>query len=536
MSKLRTVLKVSLVFLLVISTSVGPVAGSHEETGECSKVDEFVYVYSAFYLNDDKCSPEAIEAAAVHEVEEADQTQERLDIYSAGLEQQQTAEEYTTLHDNHIQDTGPIAWNKAEIAVSQAFENGSSEQIARSEARQEIADYYATQQINHIRAWNNNIRSVYRLHNRSVIEGFNDDASQMHEPQRGYVQLMDEDKTDPKIIGDSSDESDENGLWPNGIRTVEYELVNGSTVEILEFKIWGHNSNGFDAGGTRWVSIDDFANGPLVWQHYSGSNSYNNRIELAILGVDVPDSNYATPEDRAAVVDLVAYGQRNQEIKQKNNDLQAETDAFVNQTWESYQNGEINATDVINRNNRMFEFGTADANESIGYYDSVGAWASMGYDTPDLNNTGHIEISYQGESYSGFLFARNAPNSSWRANTTYNASQIAGPVFFQTTEAKIELSGEFVVTAIRDVDGNSVDHINTTEYNYQTSNTSDINQKLDRVLELQQELEDREAAAGGGGGGPPIDVPAPVALGVGGGGVGLIYLITRSGSTAGGLL
>ncbi|TVT78312.1 hypothetical protein FQA18_20420, partial [Haloferax volcanii] len=88
----------------------------------------------------------------------------------------------------------------------------------------------------------------------------------------------------------------------------------------------------------------------------------------------------------------------------------------------------INSSDVISANTAMFEYGTQSGSDSTSLYDSTAALALMGFDVPDMQSSGLMNVTDQSGTanvtYQGLVLARSAPNGSWSANTTYNASAI----------------------------------------------------------------------------------------------------------------
>ncbi|TVT79629.1 hypothetical protein FQA18_20265, partial [Haloferax volcanii] len=123
----------------------------------------------------------------------------------------------------------------------------------------------------------------------------------------------------------------------------------------------------------------------------------------------------------------------------------------------------------------------------------------------------------------------SAPNGSWSANTTYNASAIDGPVFIATaTGEKVDLDGTFTITEITARDGSSVQSQNTTQYVYKTTNTSEFVNMTNELEGLRQEIEEREQSSGGSGGSGGLDSQAlGIALLVG---AAAVLLIQREGN------
>jgi hypothetical protein len=184
--------------------------------------------------------------------------------------------------------------------------------------------------------------------------------------------------------------------------------------------------------------------------------------------------------------------------------LESEVDNYVDATWEDYDTGSINASDVISANTAMFEYGVRSGNESETLYSSTAALAMSGYDTPDLNQTGTMTVSYNGASLTGLLMARQAPNGTWEVGKTYNTIDIDGPVFMLTTDGeKIDFKDnrQFTIESMTAKDGSSLNSTQTRQYSYKTTNTSETLALQESLIELRQEIEDREPNGGGSSGG-----------------------------------
>jgi hypothetical protein len=151
----------------------------------------------------------------------------------------------------------------------------------------------------------------------------------------------------------------------------------------------------------------------------------------------------------------------------------------------------------------MFEYGTVATNNSSTLYDSTAALAMMGFDTPNMTTSGTMDVTYDGGTYTGILLARNAPGGAWETGTTYNSSNINGPVFIATVDGhKVDIpeGSTFTVEQIRDRQGSNVTKVETTKYVYRTANTSELNEMQSRLIDLREEIESREPDGGGGSG------------------------------------
>jgi hypothetical protein len=125
----------------------------------------------------------------------------------------------------------------------------------------------------------------------------------------------------------------------------------------------------------------------------------------------------------------------------------------------------------------------------------------MGLESPNLNKTGTmvVEDNTTGLEYEGILFSETAPNGSWETGKQYNSANIPGPQFVITTEGEeINLNGNFTVKSIKDKDGNSVNTVDTKEYNYVTEDAGELASKTQQSKELIREINSRSVEASGG--------------------------------------
>lgn len=473
------------VLTVVAQPMIAPVLASHNETEDCTVQDALVYGFTFGHINN-HCDVQAQIDAEVHEATTNDDEQTELDLYSAALSQEANTDSYTTTQNNYLQDTETVAWSKAEVAIAEAYEDGKTEEQARIAAREAIKDYYASHQMNLIQTWNNSILAWNQLYERMAQE-----AGLSSGDEIAQLTMFSSNDLSTRI----KDDSGLTNIYDNRTKkhNTNVTLVNDTKASSLKYEMAVRD----DSVPELMRKNATITGGYVDWPSASSDRTY-------AIGFMPTNDDYTFPDDAAVIIEISLYTEYWTEIVNQKNDLINESDAFVNTTYSDYDNNVINASDVISRNTAMFEYGTQTSNESIGFYDSVGAWAAQGYSTPDLNQTGHFEIEYKNKNHTGFLFARTPPNNEWEAGREYNASNISGPVFLARADGtKLDLSGNFTVRELVDKDGESITNVSTTQYNYKTVNSTELNDKLERLLELQEDLETQKSsgtlAAGGGG-------------------------------------
>lgn len=468
-----TVKSIAMVFMIVSSSLLAPVGGaaaqvpaasSGPEAGECSNLDDFVMFLSLGAVNSDTCSRQAYADAAISDMKESDTAQTKVDVYdaAAGLEAGQTA--WNAPMDNYLNDTQSVAWMKVEVAVAEAYESGKSKSQAEIAARQAISNYYAVKQRNLIEQWNVTATQTNVLSRQASMEdgmsGLSDGV-----PEDGFVYL-------DEGSGNGGDSS------YNGLTNTSMTLVNGNSTGVV-----GMSFSNSDAPSQTLTPEN-----PAYVNNWASYNPH--------FGVAAPNSNY----DDLRFFHMDDYQDRWDRIVSLNDQLQSEATNFVDGTWSEYDSGNINSSDVISSNTAMFEYGTRSANESEGLWRSTAALAMGGYDTPDLNNSGMMTVEYRNSDHTGLLMAKNAPNGTWEVNTTYNTSNIDGPVFMTKTDGtKLDFADgeEFTIVGMTAKDGTAVNSTQTTKYRYKTANTTELLEVQNQLLELRQEIEEREPDAGG---------------------------------------
>lgn len=485
--KTEQILTVALCFGIIISGTAIVPTKTASAVHNCDEVDALIMGFSFGFVNKDKCSNNHV-AHAIQELNEIDESQTKVDLHSRGVTQTSESQNFGATYYNYLQDSETVAWSKAEVAIVESFENGDTKATAKSNAKEAISDYYSVKQINLINSWNSTVLGYDQLRNRSEQEGFTD-----------YVRVIDHASSCRDAVYD-------------GTGTYAYSLVNGSSKTQVTVNWHGDNSDcgGASNAGSQSVHFDTsyvigtYSDGS-TWDDYTLNNQNNSYYiysadgtndDMKGMEVQAPNSDY----DRVVMVNFADYVMANEEIKTKNSELQNEADAFVEAIWSDLEGGAIDSSDVLSKNTIMFQYGT-DTQGSASYYDMLGATASMGLESPNINSTGTMAIDYKGGSHEGILFG-NVSSGTWQVGTTYNTTNISGPVLFARTDGTmLDLNGEFTLKSATTKSGDSKDSVDTQTYNYQTSNTTELQETLDRLNSLNAELEARKAAIGSGGGG-----------------------------------
>lgn len=489
--ELTRLLTVLAVVAIVTSSAFAPLGstspvGTAAAVHNCDTEDAAVFAFTFGYVNQDRCTNNHVDHA-VEEVRDAETAQDKIDIYSAATGQAAQSNNYEALHDNYAQDIDARAWTLAETAVAEARENGSSKAEAKVAAREAIRNYIAVKQLNLIESYNTTLYGWEHLRTRSEQEGFQSGSNDYD--NRPFVALDVHDNYAP-----DSPDADVDGSF-TGITAKNVTLANGTTVRTSAVG-WSYSYSG-EGSKSGTIGVNDGAQQVQI-STSTGPTPLTDYEKLIVRG----EPQGPTGEETVVLANFTDYRERYQTLENKENTLTADSDAFVETIWTDLESGNMNTSDILSRTTLMTEYGTSAASNGT-YTDVVGAAASMGLETPELANTSQmtVQVGATNSTYTGMLLARNAPNGSWNNQTTYNASNITGPVWIGTTDGEMQrLTGEFTITGIEDAEGNGRDSVATTRYNYQVSNTSDLQTKYDRFGNVTGRLQEISDAAGAGGG------------------------------------
>lgn len=451
-----SVLLALLVVLSVVTAPVQPAAAQSAKPEDCSALDDFIYFFAMGTVNADDCGRQAAVDDAVQDMKDSDANQSKVDIYSGAVQSRSQEKTFMAPFKNYLGDAESVAWMKVETAVAEAYEDGDTKVQAKAAGIDAIENYYHIKQENLLNQWDTSIVTA---------ETLREQARQEDGISAGFV--------NPNAI-------DSAGIDFQGFVNETITLVDGSkhTVRAPRY------SNGDNSDYMNYVPSN--VGDDLTYKHPKRFT------------VKPPSEDY----NSTVLTEWYPYRDAWDQIKTSEQSLSDEVDAFVDATYADYETGKIDASDVIGTNTAMFEYGARSGNETESLWQSTAALSMMGYDTPNLNQSGMMTLSYDGSTYNGLVMAESAPNGSWQAGQTYDASEISGPVFMLTdTGQKIDIKDPdtFTVDKITAKDGSEIQRTNTTKYVYKTSNTTELLEMQEQLTNLRQEIEDRERSVGGPG-------------------------------------
>ncbi|MFC7077896.1 hypothetical protein [Haloarcula halophila] len=401
-----------------------------------------------------------------------DAQQVKTDIYSSATAVKSSTENYHTTQNNHLQDTATKARILGKQAYIRALNNGSSESVARLEAKDAVQDYYATKQKNIISQWETQV-----IHGKGLASV----AKNESEISDNYAS---------RIAGEWQGSLSHPTPVPVGYgdTTTSITLANGETMSVLALDV--RVSYKTPVSTTEW---DNKTVGPTTtsWVIEPQGDS------VVVKGAEVkrPNSDY----NNLRYIDFDTYANLWSEIESQNTQIQNEMDTLVNNTYDSYQSGDINNSDLYDP--------YVSASRSPG--DDFQTWVAgqlvmSGQGVPDNFSTlGAFNITTEnGNQYTGILTSpENPPSGQFEVNRTYNPDNINGTQYVILSERYETLESNFTIHEIRTVNNQTRQNVTIEKTTYETANVSALKKEIERLQEFRAEQEARENNLDDGAGG-----------------------------------
>jgi len=417
-------------------------------------------------------------------------------VYDQASIQDQNNDQTLTTYGNYLNDTQTIALMEGKNAYIKALENGSAESIARNRAIDAVADYYAVKQKNLIAAWNTT--AIVTNSSRATVENESELANTTVGPKI-------------EVSGPGNDGS----TGYRGIQNKTLTAVNASSMDAVGIKL--HIESTYDIySDSKTVVVGPDTGG--VQQYHTGSNYDGTTVTIDHMRVTPPDSNF----NELRYVTFDNFQQRWSQIESQNDEVQGQLDTFINNTYDSYQQGDINASDLIDP-----YLGAREYDPETSSTWNLRTLSSMGLNGPkNLSTIGLMNITTDGQTVQGVLMTDETPAGGFVVNQTYNATVLNGSQYVAETNGDAQkLSGEFTITSAENTDGEQIADGETIEYrdiNYQTADTQEFQALQQQLDELTAEINARQQTLRNSGGtgwlpqGVNIGQIAPIALIVGG--------------------
>ncbi|WP_435097374.1 hypothetical protein [Halarchaeum sp. P4] len=392
-------------------------------------------------------------------------------IYSTGATNYQQDKNTLTVIENYAHDSKNIAWMKAKTAGVEALNNGSTKIEMKNDMIEAVNDYYSKRVLNQIAQVETSTMTVQRMRHRAA-NASNISTSFVH------------------FYGGNVGASSYTPNW-QGTKNVTYTLPNGSTTTFQTI-YWQAK---FEAsGGNTYYNY--FHIGPSGVVKESRSNG--NAMSGTTTGVKVEPP---TPQYNATIAAKWShFSQSYSALNESRTQILANIDSFVNSTYDSYQAGQINTSDLVDPYMLASEYSSTDGSSRFSY--SAASLAMMGLQTPNLDNTSVMQVRYQNQTYNGLLMMHAEPSGGLLVNTTYNTSTFNGTEHIVTTTGEymtLNDGANFTILSASTANGESLASVSYQSYNAQTADASNLTQQLQMLAELRDDIRERTAAAGSGG-------------------------------------
>lgn len=428
----------------------------------CSFDDSLTFAIGASLgLSDQDC------AFWTPDTEQVDAT----DAYAGGLAINDSVDSYLTTSENFQQDSRSVAWAKAKIKVINALNNNKSEAEALNESQAVVEDYYLRQE-----------KNLYT----------------QHSAQMAHIAYLANQSSGTLWVNKGAD--------PTGIKqnvTGEYtydatSLVNSSVTIENNTGIIFYDSYPGDNQLTVSLRPSQVVNPTL--EQYS-STSY-------LIGVNDTDAS------SRGILWGSRYHVRSDAIADQNNQVQSNLETYVNETYQAYEAGEINATDLASSDPTTIATQASTDYDSTGYYGLASAQlAAMGLSGNEtVSHVVNTTENGSARQITGTLFYTGEDSQAFDTGTEYDPATLNGSVYMSVasiedgTGTELNQSGGFyhvtenftISSATNTQTGEAVNTTTMETRDYSTTNASLLAEEIDRLKEQRAFYEKQQSAAGGG--------------------------------------
>jgi len=277
------------------------------------------------------------------------------------------------------------------------------------------------------------------------------------------------------------------------IQDHNYSLLNGTEITAKSL----HLNITRSAHDADWINITDPSN--LTQPQSTGDPNIPEDTVHNITVIGPPNYRNFT------YINGTSLKSRFDKIYSERSHVRSEVAAFINSSFDAYQQGEINISDLVDPGLAADEYS---------HHNDTTTWAALkameyGYALPgNMSEINSMKINTNAdENLSGILLIDDERNIS--EGDTIKPSNVSGPVYFAFPEIEgiRELNAPFDVLEIRGMDGN-ISFVEYVDYNYSVASISEYENLMANLSDLKQDLNDRqdELADEAGGSGFSFDI------------------------------
>lgn len=439
------------------------------------------------------------EGSVPDELNATDARETKAELYGSLAVVEESSKAANDTRTNTLAGSEMIALMESKKRYVRALDDGATEPAARLEAHQWTADNYTRMQAQMLNHWEIQVHELERAwHHAENTSGVT--ASSF-------------------ITADISNPSGDKSISYEGLANFKnrtYTLANGTTrtvrVPKVHVKYW---NPGHSKSTTRFV-ISPFESDP---------RSEYNDVQIDAIRIAKPYDEFSSGSFVYLDFTPNPYAASNQRIKEQRQSVDAEINDFVNGTYDAWEAGLINTSDMVDPY-------MADRNGPDGDYQT---WAlrslmSMGHASPqNISEFGTMNVTdlSTGKTHRGILLSDGLPESgSFTVGQTYSAENLTGPQFVITGSQTYELDGQFRIDDATTASGENQTTVGYNRVRYRTTNLTEFKQQMDDIERALAEIEARQQNLRNGGGGFVIGENSNLGLIVLGAG-GLLLLFGR---------
>jgi hypothetical protein len=361
---------------------------------------------------------------------------------------------------NVLSNSQQVAYGDARVAAIEQMNLGTTEQDAIDAGVEVIDDFFAVQEEN-------------------LLEHYSFQSENLH---RQFNALRNTSGITPEDIFYSPDVDSGTQLFGLDTGTTSKTLVDGTSYTYSTFTYSYDTSSGWS--GNITASIGD----PI-------------RVQIQPLSTG----------SRETFFDLSRFDDTLSEISTKHSETVSEITNFVGAVYPEYEAGDISLQDIV----RPSEL-AALASDSEENPISGADLAVMGLEADTQSKT-TVRLVDDDIYLNGSLYLKTGSGPSLSVGNTYSPSDFSGPVYlaysnYDGDNTDLEAQGvitvdqQFEITEAIGSDGTELASVEYTSEDGQTTTTTDtveLKKELDRLNELQTELQEqqKDIAADSGGGG-----------------------------------
>jgi len=426
--------------------------------------------------------------------ESLDKQEVKLEMYQSLQNTRAQSQIFTDTVDNYLEDTKGAALSEANRAYVNALNNGASKSAAKTAAKGAVADYYAQKQYQLIEKWELTAEQYQYLERVRSNESVSND----------FIRIL---AHPEKSTGTYS--GSEAHYWVTGSTTLGTEtvtLTNGSTAEATTWEF--ASGTVYTYSGESSSTADNTAIGPLsIADTNWPSQQWHTDAYVVPYGLQI-----GAPESLEDPVNFTAFELKTyySRLDQQKTDVNAQVDTMVEGTYDQYQQGDINLSEVATAQTLSREFGPETKDDSYQTY-ALARLARLGVSPPgNLSEQQNMTVRVGGPDGTVYedatLAADNNPASgTWEVGTTYNTGDIPGAEFviMDGRTESIPNGTQVTITSAYNQTGGQISTVSYPDVSYTATNLDELQGIYETNARLRAEIaaqEQNNLGTGGGGG------------------------------------